>query len=257
MIIYKITNISNGKIYIGQTIGTAEQRFHRHIQDAKKHRVDTHLSRAINKYGEEYFTVETIDTAKSQEELTQKEHDYIIQFDAVNSGYNETSAMWKCGGNTYKSKTSQELDAISEKIRNSKIGGNNPNATPVKCKNMETGEEFHFESQAEMQTFFHASNHIFISRRCLGQIKALYQGKWAITYEENDYNPDFIPHKSNNKLKAVIVKDLKTGQEQTFSNYSAAERYFGLKKRSLSSKAYKRGIDFIYKERYQITKVLE
>ena len=34
MIIYKITNKENNKVYIGQTIRTLQQRFNRHKNDA-------------------------------------------------------------------------------------------------------------------------------------------------------------------------------------------------------------------------------
>ena len=45
--IYKITNIVNGKVYIGQTIRPIEDRFHRHINDAMNNRLNTHFARAI------------------------------------------------------------------------------------------------------------------------------------------------------------------------------------------------------------------
>lgn len=44
MWIYKITNIQNNKIYIGQTIRPIEQRFHRHLNDALNNIFDTVIS---------------------------------------------------------------------------------------------------------------------------------------------------------------------------------------------------------------------
>ena len=41
MWIYKITNIQNNKVYIGQTIRPIEQRFHRHLNDAINNILDT------------------------------------------------------------------------------------------------------------------------------------------------------------------------------------------------------------------------
>ena len=63
MWIYKITNIQNNKVYIGQTIRPIEQRFHRHLNDALNNILDTHFARAIRYYTPNSFTVETIDTA--------------------------------------------------------------------------------------------------------------------------------------------------------------------------------------------------
>lgn len=65
MWIYKITNIQNNKVYIGQTINPIQKRFHRHIRDAMNNILDTHFARAIRKYGPENFIIEQIDSAKS------------------------------------------------------------------------------------------------------------------------------------------------------------------------------------------------
>lgn len=53
--IYKITNIQNNKVYIGQTIRPVEYRFNRHINDALHNILDTHFARAIRKYGPQNF----------------------------------------------------------------------------------------------------------------------------------------------------------------------------------------------------------
>lgn len=77
MWIYKITNIQNNKVYIGQTIRPIHDRFNRHINDAINNIIDTHFARAIRKYGKENFIIEEIDTATTQEELTEKEKYWI------------------------------------------------------------------------------------------------------------------------------------------------------------------------------------
>ena len=58
MWIYKITNIQNNKVYIGQSIRPINQRFQRHINDALNNILDTHFARAIKKYGKENFVIE-------------------------------------------------------------------------------------------------------------------------------------------------------------------------------------------------------
>ena len=55
--IYKITNLVNNKIYIGQSARGVAERFHRHVCDAMNGKLDTHFARAIRKYGPENFTV--------------------------------------------------------------------------------------------------------------------------------------------------------------------------------------------------------
>ena len=96
MWIYKITNIQNNKVYIGQSIRPINQRFQRHINDALNNILDTHFARAIKKYGKENFVIEEIDTANTQEELNKKEQYWIKYYDSVINGYNETDAISKC-----------------------------------------------------------------------------------------------------------------------------------------------------------------
>ena len=205
MIIYKITNIKNNKVYIGQTINSLEDRFNRHKTDALNNIIDTHFARAIRYYGPESFVAEIIDTATSQEELTKKESYWIKYYNSTVEGYNETSAEYKSGGNTYKNKTKEEMELISQKLRKSKLGEKNPNHTMVKCKNINTNEEYHFGSQSQMQKFFNETNHQFISRRCLKQIKCLYKNEWLIAFEEDEYINDYTL-KGQTKKKGLQIK---------------------------------------------------
>ena len=196
MYIYKITNKINNKMYIGQTIRPVEDRWKRHINDAINNILNTHFARAIRYYKPENFSLEIIDTAKNQEELNHKEQYWIQYYDSIKKGYNETDAIFKCGGNTYKNKTPEEMQKISDKIRQSKLGGKNPHSTKVKCKNINTNEEYHFDCQADMQKFFNENNHQFISRRCRHEIKCLYDNEWLIAYEKDDYISDYKIKKS-------------------------------------------------------------
>ena len=83
MWIYKITNIQNNKVYIGQTIRPIQDRFNRHISDALHNIIDTHFARAIRKYGKEIFSLEVIDTVQSQNELNKKEQYWIQYYNSV------------------------------------------------------------------------------------------------------------------------------------------------------------------------------
>ena len=97
MIVYKVTNQINDKIYIGQTIRSLSDRWSQHIVDRNK--FDYPLYRAIRKYGKDNFTCELLETANSIEELNKKEHDAIVNFNSMdkNIGYNILP-----GGKNYK-----------------------------------------------------------------------------------------------------------------------------------------------------------
>lgn len=94
--IYKITNIINNKIYIGQT-NNPSLRWSQHKSNAKYNRNEQIVTRAISKYGESNFTFEVIASCLSKDNVDKSEEDIICQYDSRNpeKGYNVAS-----GGNT-------------------------------------------------------------------------------------------------------------------------------------------------------------
>lgn len=183
MWIYKITNIQNNKIYIGQTIRPIEQRFHRHLNDALNNIIDTHFARAIRKYGKDSFIIEQIDTANTQKELNEKEQYWIKFYNSIENGYNETDAIYKCGGNTYQSKTIEEMEIIKEKIRQTKIGAKNPMSRKVKRINILSGEIDYFDTIISCAKACGIKNgKTSIMTRLNGQIKSPYKNTWNFEY---------------------------------------------------------------------------
>ena len=183
MWIYKITNIQNNKVYIGQTIRPIEQSFKRHINDALNNILDTHFARAIRKYGKENFIIEQIDIAQTQEELNQKEQYWIQYYNSVNEGYNETDAISKCGGNTYQSKTEEEMEVIKEKIRQTKIGAKNSMARKIKRTNIITNEVDIFDTIISCAKACGIQNgKTSISDRLNGKIKSPFKKTWIFEY---------------------------------------------------------------------------
>lgn len=87
--IYKITNLINGKIYVGRTGSSVLSRFGAHKRRAR-FGDSTHLYRAIRKYGEENFTVEEICVCFDAEATVLAEMELIAAYQANNReiGYN-------------------------------------------------------------------------------------------------------------------------------------------------------------------------
>jgi group I intron endonuclease len=101
MLIYKIVNKVNGKIYIGQTIRSLKERFADHC---KNKRSTTILHKAIQKYGKDNFTIEQLDFANSREELNCLEQYWISMNNCISpNGYN------LCLGGNAAGKQSEEL----------------------------------------------------------------------------------------------------------------------------------------------------
>jgi group I intron endonuclease len=79
-IIYKISNNFDNEEYIGQTIGCIYKRFKNHCKPSSS---CVRLSRKIQKYGKDNFTIEEIDGANSQSELNYLEDFYICKFNTL------------------------------------------------------------------------------------------------------------------------------------------------------------------------------
>lgn len=87
MVIYKITDKANGKLYVGMTKDSIINRWNQHI--SLKYSGATLLMRAIKKRGSDNFTIEGIDTALSIEELKEKEILWIKKLNTQRpNGYN-------------------------------------------------------------------------------------------------------------------------------------------------------------------------
>lgn len=93
MVIYKLTCVVNGKIYVGKATDL-EARLYMHSR-AYDHRRSA-LHRAIRKHGFKEFTVEILDHTENDEQLSQCEREWIEKLNATDRrvGYNITS-----GGN--------------------------------------------------------------------------------------------------------------------------------------------------------------
>lgn len=110
--IYKITNIKNNKVYIGQTTRTISERYEEHLRLANNH-TNRYLYDAMNHYGYDNFIVEQLAEAPT-EKLNELEIFYIDKYKSADSsfGYNMTG-----GGDSFGCFLSAEV----EKKRATKI----------------------------------------------------------------------------------------------------------------------------------------
>ena len=91
MIVYKITNMDNGKIYVGQTRFTVEKRFKEHAK------APTLIGDAIRKHGKEHFLLEVLKTCETREEAYRLEIFFIAKFNCMApNGYNLTEGARAC-----------------------------------------------------------------------------------------------------------------------------------------------------------------
>jgi group I intron endonuclease len=90
MIVYKVINEENGKVYIGGTTKSLEERKKDHLKKSKKGKSYA-FQNAIATYGADIFKWEQIDTALTTDDLAQKEKDYILEYNSKEQGYNSDS----------------------------------------------------------------------------------------------------------------------------------------------------------------------
>lgn len=124
--IYKITNKTNGKAYIGQTVMACEIRWNAHVKEYKK----SAIHHALSKYGKDSFLFEEVYTSFSKEDLNSAEIYFINLFDTMKNGYNLT----KGGDKVYLSEETRQQMAKNQ------TGKSHTNRKPIKMINIETEE---------------------------------------------------------------------------------------------------------------------
>ena len=94
--VYKLTSPS-GKVYVGITRGSAENRFKVHAKEAASGK--SALAAAIRKYGASSFTLEVLERYENWEDLCEAEKKNIEDFGSLApGGYNLTTGGDGCPG---------------------------------------------------------------------------------------------------------------------------------------------------------------
>lgn len=85
--IYIIKNKINNKVYIGQTLRSAEERFKQHMKPSNNKK-SYKIYRAINKYGSENFYYEILEENVNENIINEREIYWIDLYDSFKNGYN-------------------------------------------------------------------------------------------------------------------------------------------------------------------------
>lgn len=94
--IYKITSISNGKIYIGQS-KNIKSRWNYHLKAAKGSKFNTPLYKDMRKTGSRYFKFDIIEEC-TEDKLYERERYWIAYYKSYINGYNLTTGGAGCSG---------------------------------------------------------------------------------------------------------------------------------------------------------------
>ena len=190
MIVYKISNNFNGKVYIGATKRSLQDRWKEHCHCGETGENSTHeLYRDMYKYGIDNFKIEVLKDCVTFEELYDTETRFIHEYDAVESGYNTyhcspTREDWEefyqhmkdSMTDEVKGRISQTLKSyrqehpfsdkhrqrLSEKAIGNRNGEGNPShSIPCFCVNGITGERWEFRNIKEAGLWWYNTYHPF------------------------------------------------------------------------------------------------
>ena len=237
MVIYKITNKVNGKIYIGQTRRDLDTRIRGHINSANCGSL-LYFHCAIRKYGWENFDAVVIDTANSIDELNRLERYYIQYYHSDVDGYNLAS-----GGD------SNAMDS--------------PKVREIHDKKMRSDEVRHKISESMKRRISEQGRKDeYVQRLRKGYQDYLYSDKFYEDRKKQHLSPEHFKALNDAKNKAVYCIDIedsvvaefervKDGAEWWYNNgYSdvAEIRYLStVIKRSNDKNIYIRGLKWIYR----------
>lgn len=173
-VIYKIINLVNSKVYIGQTIQGFDKRYAHKGENIEKvyrnHKCNKdnnrdynkHLYNAIEKYGFKAFEIIKIfDIAFSKKELDIKEDLYIELYNCTRKGYNNM------GGGSKGVPSEETRKKISESMTGKNMGAYNSASRKVICLN--TNDIFNTITEASLVYNLNVNN---ISQCCNNKQKS-------------------------------------------------------------------------------------
>ena len=200
MIIYKVTNNVNGKMYIGKTISSLGRRITEHNKAAKKGITKSIFHYAIRKYGINMFTFEVICRCASLTELAVAEVQYIEkQNTRVPNGYNITMGGDGVGGykhteqskekmrkaaslrsNEYREKQSNTMKNHISKMRDSgnhRSGWHHSIRTKNILRDMKLGTKWTDEDKTKRSMKYTGDGNPFFGKRHTDETKELLRKK--------------------------------------------------------------------------------
>ena len=143
MIIYKATNQTNGKMYIGQTVNSLNKRKLSHMNNVKRSNLPFH--NAIRKHGPDNFNWQVICICPDIDSLNEQEEYYITFYDSMNVGYNLQSG----GENRLHSDVTKQK--MSENNAKPMLGKKHPPETIEKMRQVKIGKKFSKETKEKMR----------------------------------------------------------------------------------------------------------
>lgn len=236
MWIYKVTNLINGKIYIGQT----------HYDNEKYLGSGNKIKRAVLKYGFENFKREYIDTADTQDELDKKEIFWIKELNSQDPtiGYNIADGGWNCL--TMNDEIKEKLSLTWRKkyeggYINNRIGTTMSDEVKKRISEGNKGKKISEENKRKLSEFHRGKK---LSESTRKKLSESHKGKKLSEFHKRSISKSLkgrpVSDETKQKLrnsninktqknsKIVIAINNETMESLRFNNISQAARYFNI-----------------------------
>lgn len=186
-IVYKIQHRESGKIYVGKTSRTLDERMNEHTKKSRA-TSNSYIDRAISKYGIDAFDVDVIEECDSEEKLNEREIYWIAFYNCKKpNGYNLTNGGEGTVGRIVSEETRENLSQshkgkkLSLKTR-ALMSTSNKNKRAVIC--LETKEKF--------ESIVAAAKHYGITAKAIGSALCRKTGlgggyHWCYAEDEEKY----------------------------------------------------------------------
>ena len=214
-IIYLAEQTKNGKLYIGQTVQSLQQRIYNHSADAKRKNI--HFNNAIKKYGVNGFQWTIIHECYSRKELDDMEIYYIKLYNTTKNeiGYNLTTGGG--GRSGYKSPSSSLRMKLNNPMFNKdtakRIGEHNRKIRTGKTFDILYGKEHSDKIKKSMSLRMKLNNPMFNKDTV---------NKMSNTKKERVYTPWFLSEEAKQKIGEKNSKNwlitTPTGEEIYINN---------------------------------------
>lgn len=254
MVIYKITNIINNKIYIGRTLNYKKRvRQHKQIPFRKNGKEKNRpLYKAMRKYGVDNFKFEIIDTAQTIDELNEKEIYWIKYYDSCidsDKGYN----LDKGGKNGRKSEFTKNKISQSQKGELNhaygKRGGDSRNAKKV--INLTKNKTYPSMLDCAIEEFGDKKYLKQISKVCdPNSNRITYKGNVYRTFDEEGNVIEKINTVNNKAFEKVKVIDTISGK--IFETIAETAKYFDISDSMVRDRIYNRIKNDKFKNKFSL-----
>jgi hypothetical protein len=231
-VIYKITNVLDGKVYIGQTMRKFEDRKKEHLKSFKDNKSQTVLIKAVLKHGVDNFNFEVVEECNN-DQIDEKEIYYIKQYNSkAPNGYNVRS-----GGREKLNTTNSNRHTVAKPVYQYTIEG-------------DFIKEFKSASQAALELNIHNTT---ISQCCRGERLSTGGFIWSRKKVDNFNNIEKIKIYHNRSLENNIVTYVKNIYQFDL-NGTLLNKYSSVKDASLATNISEQAIYKCLSKKNKISK---